>query len=66
MGQRVLWLPWRREREPARPRSVAEPETRPVDGDELQARRAEIARMEERALREIHSLELQREDLDRR
>jgi ribonuclease Y len=35
-------------------------------GDELQARRAEIARMEERALRDVESLEVQRVDLDRR
>jgi ribonuclease Y len=35
-------------------------------GDELQARRAEIARMEERALREAESLEVQRADLERR
>jgi ribonucrease Y len=34
--------------------------------DELQARRAEIARMEERALRELESLEVQRADLERR
>ena len=34
--------------------------------DELQARRAEIARMEERALREVESLAVQRADLDRR
>ncbi len=35
-------------------------------GDELPARRAEIARMEERALRESESLEVQRADLERR
>jgi ribonuclease Y len=34
--------------------------------DELAARRAEIARMEERALRETDSLEVQRGDLERR
>jgi len=34
--------------------------------EELQARREEIARMEERALREAHSLELQQADLERR
>ena len=38
-----------------------------ADGDaELAARRSEIARMEERALREQHSLELRSEDLERR
>jgi ribonucrease Y len=35
-------------------------------GDELQARRTEIARMEERALREAESLEVQRADVERR
>ncbi len=34
--------------------------------DELRARRAEIARMEERALREAESIEAQRADLERR
>ena len=34
--------------------------------DELRARREEIARMEERALREAESIEIQRKDLDRR
>jgi ribonuclease Y len=64
MEIRALLQPWRRqassgddggERTPAR-----------GTGDELQARRAEIARMEERALREIESLEVQRADLERR
>ena len=42
-------------------------EPRPAAGEsELQARREEIARMEERALREQQSLEVQRADLDRR
>jgi ribonuclease Y len=72
MGQRALWLPWRRERatagtEPA-PASAGDA-ARPAanrDGDELRARREEIARMEERALRETESLEIQRADIDRR
>lgn len=34
--------------------------------EELRARRKELARMEERALREVESLELQRADLERR
>src|SRR5919198_988860 len=34
--------------------------------DEIKARREEIARMEERALRETESLEVQRGDLERR
>jgi ribonuclease Y len=67
MSTRSHWLPWRQEddvdaprRTPATPRSDASPP------DELRARREEIARMEERALRETHSLEVQRADLDRR
>src|SRR5918996_1459237 len=52
MGTRALWLPWRRERGAAR--------------SDLRARREEIARMEERALREAESLAVQRGDLDRR
>jgi len=67
MSTRSHWLPWRQEddvdaprRTPAAPRSDASPP------DELRARREEIARMEERALRETQSLEVQRADLDRR
>jgi len=67
MATRSLWLPWRRredvkaaERGPAAPRSDAAP------ADELRARREEIARMEEQALRATHSLEAQRDDLERR
>jgi ribonuclease Y len=46
---------------------AAAPGAPPAAGaDELQARRAEIARMEERALRQVESLELQRADLERR
>jgi len=48
---------------------VASAGQEPVDpglADELRARREEIARMEERALREVESLEVQRADLDRR
>ena len=48
------------ERGPATPRNDAAP------ADELQARREEIARMEEQALRTTHSLEAQRADLERR
>jgi ribonucrease Y len=53
--------------EPAVPEAAGEPE-QSVDGavEELRARREEIARMEERALRETESLEVQRADLDRR
>jgi chromosome segregation ATPase len=66
MEIRGLLQPWRR-REPATEDSA--PRREPPAGattDELQARRAEIARMEERALRETESLELRRDDLDRR
>jgi ribonuclease Y len=65
MGQRALWLPWRREREPVSAAITATPQTA-TGGDELQARREEIARMEERALRETESLAIQRADLERR
>src|SRR5687767_14697106 len=66
MEIRAPWQPWRRG------------ESRSEDGgdagegpagsvpDELAARRAEIARMEERALREVESLEVRRTDLERR
>jgi ribonucrease Y len=66
MGQRALWLPWRRDREPVA--EVIAPAQQPVAAasDELRARREEIARMEERALRELESLGVQRADLDRR
>ena len=66
MEIRALLQPWRRH-EPTT-------EERPPDAegsagstpDELQARRAEIARMEERALRETESLEIQHGELERR
>jgi ribonuclease Y len=65
MGERALWLPWRRrDTEP-----VAEPVATPKAADatdELRARREEIARMEERALRDTESLDVQRGDLERR
>jgi ribonuclease Y len=69
MGQRGLWLPWRRERAAtppaeAPPVEAAGPNGRP--SDELNARREEIARMEERALREAESLATRQADLDRR
>ncbi len=81
MGQRALWLPWRRDRatEPAE-RPVATDGAGPVatpavtqapaapqaPADELQARREEIARMEERALRDVESLAVQQADVERR
>jgi ribonucrease Y len=69
MGARSMLFPWRRRARvteltvPAR--EAAAPERRDAAG-ELQARREEIARMEERALREAESLELGRSDLERR
>ncbi len=66
MEIRALLQGWRRS-EPSRqdPGEAREGSRDPVP-DELAARRAEIARMEERALRETESLELQRGDLGRR
>jgi len=63
MEIRALFQPWRRV--PA-VEDGAERVSGRGDSDELQARRAEIARMEERALREIESLEVQRADVERR
>jgi ribonuclease Y len=67
MGQRALWLPWRRDR--ATP-AAAPPEVEPAAdvgaAEELRARREEIARMEERALRETESLAVRQADLERR
>jgi ribonuclease Y len=65
MEIRALLQPWRRQADS----SDDGPERtggEGVQGEELQARRAEIARMEERALREVESLEVKRADLDRR
>jgi ribonuclease Y len=68
MGARSTLFPWRRD-EDAAEQDVARPAPPPQRADaagELQARREEIARMEERALREVESLELGRADLERR
>jgi len=65
MEIRALLQPWRRQA----PEGEEQPERASSGrgtGDELQARRAEIARMEERALREVESLEVQRADVERR
>jgi ribonucrease Y len=64
MEIRALFQPWRRDESAAD--DGAERAGGRGAGDELQARRAEIARMEERALREVESLEVQRADLERR
>jgi ribonucrease Y len=66
MEIRALLQPWRR----AEPTREDGGEVREASGgsvaEELAARRAEIARMEERALRETESLEVQHADLGRR
>jgi ribonucrease Y len=64
MEIRALLQPWRRHA-PAADDGGQRTAGRDA-GDELQARRAEIARMEERALREAESLGVQRADVDRR
>jgi len=70
MGTRSTLLRWRREEGAAEgdvaARQAPAPERRDGGAGELQARREEIARMEERALREAQSLELARDDLERR
>src|SRR4029077_18458523 len=70
MAQRALWLPWRRdhaESPAAAPEAGPGPSGNgPFAADELRARREEIARMEERALRETESLAVQRADGGRR
>src|SRR3954447_20563367 len=63
MEIRALFQPWRRP--PATDEDVERAGGRGAS-DELQARRTEIARMEERALRELESLEVQRADVGRR
>src|SRR3954453_14511678 len=65
MEIRALLQPWRRQA-PSGDDGAEQRTAATVTGDELQARRAEIARMEERALREVESLEVQRADLERR
>jgi ribonucrease Y len=65
MEIRALLQPWRRQA-PAGDDGAEPAAARGAGDDELQARRAEIARMEERALREVESLAVQRSDLDRR
>ena len=67
MATRSLWLPWRRrDEEVTDERRPAAPVTEGPPTDELRARREEIARMEERALRNQESLEVQRADVERR
>ncbi|OLE37676.1 MAG: ribonuclease Y [Actinobacteria bacterium 13_1_20CM_3_68_9] len=66
MEIRALLQPWRRQEPASEDHAEAREGSAGDTADELQARRAEIARMEERALRETESLEIQRRDLDRR
>src|SRR4051794_16855065 len=65
MEIRALLQPWRRQA-PSGDDGAEERAGGTGASDELQARRAEIARMEEQALREVESLEVQRADLERR
>jgi ribonuclease Y len=63
MEIRALWQPWRRHEPATEDRGQGREES---VSDELQARRAEIARMEELALREAESLKTQHADVERR
>ena len=65
MEIRALLQPWRRQA-PSAGEDGAEGTAGRTAGEELRVRRAEIARMEERALRDVESLEVKRADLDRR
>ena len=66
MGDRAVWAPWRREAAAPGERMTGDDQPPIAVADELQARRAEIARMEEIALREAHSIEVQLTELERR
>ena len=70
MAQRALWLPWRRERPASAPTEAHDTPAPSTNGTgpqaELRARREEIARMEERALRETESLAVKTADVERR
>ncbi len=66
MEIRALLQSWRRQEAAAEAGGAGPDASFGSPADELQARRAEIARMEERALRHVESLELQRSDLERR
>jgi len=65
MGIRALFQPWRTGA-PAGERSEGDEAAVREAVAELRARREEIGRMEERALREAESLEIRRADLERR
>jgi ribonucrease Y len=66
MELRALLQPWRRRARVPASRDEERDERPSATADELQTRRQELARMEERALRDAESLELQRADLVRR
>jgi ribonucrease Y len=66
MEIRALLQSWRRQEAAAETGGAGSDASFGSPADELQARRAEIARMEERALRQVESLELQHSDLERR
>jgi ribonuclease Y len=66
MEIRALLQPWRRHEPASEDRVQGREGSAVASADELQARRTEIARMEERALRETDSLEIQRAELGRR
>src|SRR3954447_1510604 len=66
MEIRALLQPWRRQEPTTEDRPHGREGSAGSAPDELQARRAEIARMEERALRETESLEVQHAELERR
>src|SRR5215207_1822902 len=69
MATRALWLPWRRDRSTevkVRPEAAVAPRAPGDEDAELRARREEIARMEERALREADSLAVRQAELERR
>jgi ribonuclease Y len=67
MAEGARWRPWRRSPAPAVSNDSDHASSNGAGAtDELRARREEIARMEERALREAESLAIQRSDVDRR
>ena len=66
MEIRALLQPWRRHEPTTEERPPGWEGSSGSTPDELQARRAEIARMEERALRETESLEIRHGELERR
>ena len=66
MEIRALLQPWRRQEPTTEDRPHGREGSAASAPEELQARRSEIARMEERALRETESLEVRHAELERR